>query len=269
MTTYCIGDVQGCYCELRSLLNIIKFDKDKDTLWFVGDLVNRGPNSLEVLRFIKNLPRKIVVLGNHDLHLIMLYYKATNFSSVSLDQVIEAPDSGELIEWLKNQRLFYYDAESQYCMMHAGLPPQWNLATAKKLAKEAEEALQGPNFKNFLVTMYGNEPNKWSEDLTGNDRLRFIINAFTRIRFCTNDGVLNFTCDTKIGSQPKNYYPWFKIQSRHSKDLKILFGHWAALMGKVYEPNIYALDTGCVWGGALTAMRIDTQEKSSVPCLCP
>lgn len=268
MSTYCIGDVQGCYDELQLLLKTLNFDRDQDTLWFVGDLVNRGPKSLAVLRFIKDLPHKQVVLGNHDLHLIMLYYGAANFSRSSLDHVLEAHDAAELILWLKNQPLFYYDRETEFCLVHAGFPPEWDLSLIMRCATEAEKALQAEDFRDFLPHLYGNEPDQWSENLHGFERLRYIINALTRIRFCTQEGKLNFTCSTNIGGQPPGYHPWYQIESRKSKDLKIIFGHWAALMGKVSDPNLFALDTGCVWGGTLTAMRLDTREKISVPCMC-
>lgn len=266
MSTYCIGDVQGCFIELRQLLQLVAFDPAKDRLWFVGDLVNRGPNSLEALRFIKQLPNVKVVLGNHDFHLLALYHKATKTRSNDLEPIINAADSAELIDWLRKQPLLYHDLEFDCVLVHAGIYPFWTLAKAKEYAHEVENFLQKDNYADLFSHMYGNKPNKWDDKLSGWRRIRFIINSFTRMRFCDISGQLDFSFQGEIGSQPEKLIPWFKMPERKNKDAKIIFGHWAALEGKVLEPNLYALDTGCVWGKSLTALRLDDKKLFQVPC---
>lgn len=266
MATYCIGDVQGCFTELMRLLELIDFDERRDTLWFVGDLVNRGPNSLEVLRYVKQLVKKIVVLGNHDLHLLVFYHQFVNFESESLQAIIEADDCDELLAWLRRCPLFHFDSELNYVLAHAGLYPGWDLATTQRLAAEAEQVLRSDNYEVFLQHLYGNQPNKWNEELQDWDRLRFIVNSLTRMRFCSLDGELDFSCVGKVGSGPEGFVPWFKIPWRKSRDQRIVFGHWAALEGETNEPNVFALDTGCLWGGALTAMRLEDQKLFSCSC---
>lgn len=266
MSTYCIGDVQGCYQELQDLLSLISFDPLGDALWFVGDLVNRGSHSLETLRFVKNLPQKVVVLGNHDFHLLALYCKVAICSKHSLSEVINAEDADQLMEWLRQQPLLHHDERLGYVMTHAGLYPWWSLNQAKKLAQEVEQVLRGDDFCALLAHMYGNQPSSWSENLRGWDRLRFIINAFVRMRFCDAKESLDLVTDGKIGTQSPQHFPWFKAPDRKTKELKILFGHWAALEGITDEPNAIALDTGCVWGRSLTAMRLEDARKFSVKC---
>lgn len=280
MPTYCIGDIHGCFAELEALLDLIKFDSNKDQLYFVGDLVNRGPDSLKVLRFIKQLPNTIVTLGNHDLHLLELYYRTVDFESEHLRQVLAAPDCNELITWLKNQRLLVYDSKFNAAIVHAGILPQWNLQQALSLAAEAEQILQS-NSLDFFQNMYGDEPDEWSDNLKGYARFRFIINAFTRMRFCSPSGKLDFTCQEKTG--PLNYLPWFQVPQRRCKNMDIVFGHWAAMEGKcdqvtptwsttfrdgvkisTVESHIYALDTGCVWGGSLTALRLEDKQLFTI-----
>jgi bis(5'-nucleosyl)-tetraphosphatase (symmetrical) len=266
MATYCIGDIQGCFQELQTLLHTIKFNSNKDYLWFVGDLVNRGPESLEVLRFIKALPNKIVVLGNHDLHLLTIFHKTTQFETKWFQKILAAPDAHELIDWVRKQKLLYYNHKFDTILVHAGIIPDWDLDSALKYAAEVEAVLGAKNYIEFLKHMYGNEPHQWNEKLVSWDRLRFFVNCFTRLRFCTKDNKLDFTANGKIGSQPENYFPWFNIPERKTKNHKIVFGHWAALAGKVFEPNVYALDTGCVWGGELTALRLEDMQRFAVPC---
>ncbi len=266
MATYAIGDVQGCYDELQALLAKIHFDPHVDQLWFVGDLVNRGPKSLDVLRFIKQLPKPAVItLGNHDLHLLAVAAGVQSKSAKdTLDEILQADDCEQLCSWLAQQHLVYHDATLGFTMVHAGLIPQWDLATALTLNQEIEYLLQGNARHDFFKHMYGDQPDTWNDDLPGWERARFIINCFTRIRYCTPASKLDLATKTPIGTQPQGFLPWFKIPDRQHKSLQILFGHWASLEGKIDEPNVYALDTGCVWGGWLTALCLQTKEKFQV-----
>jgi len=266
MPTYCIGDVQGCYDELQSLLQLINFDRKNDTLWFVGDLVNRGPKSLDVLRFVRKLKKCIVVLGNHDFHLLAVYHKLTHPRSHILDSVLKAEDSLELINWLRKCPLLHYDLNFNCVLVHAGLLPQWNLHTAIQCASEVENVLKSDHYIDLLKHMYGNKPDRWSLRLRGWSRLRFIINSFTRMRFCHMDGRLDFHYQCKVGMQPTEYLPWFKVPTRKVRNVEIVFGHWAALDGEIDEPYMYALDTGCVWGKGLTAMRLEDKKRFQVNC---
>jgi len=266
MATYCIGDVQGCFDELEQLLRIINYDYNKDHLWFVGDLVNRGKKSLEVLRFVSDLPNTKIVLGNHDLHLLNFYNKIVDFDISNLEQILTAPDGQKLVNWLHTQPLFYYDQKHNCALVHAGIYPGWDLQDALNYASEAEKVLRGENYIDFLKVMYGDVPEIWHNNLSGFERLRFIVNAFTRMRFCTLQGNLEFNNTGKIDTAPQGYMPWFKIPWRKTKDVKIIFGHWAALEGKTDEPNAIALDTGCVWGKSLTALRIDDGVRFSCSC---
>lgn len=263
MATYCIGDIQGCFDEFEQLLKIINYDHNHDHLWFVGDLVNRGPKSLEVLRLIKDLPNTKIVLGNHDLHLLNFYNKIVDFETSHLEQILTAPDGKKLVEWLKNQPLVYHNLKHNCVLVHAGIYPGWDLANALKYAQEVEKLFRGKDYLDFLKHMYGNKPTIWHDDLKGWKRERFIINAFTRMRFCDLQGNLEFDHAGKIDTAPTGYFPWFKIPWRKTKNIKIIFGHWAALEGKADETNVYALDTGCVWGGSLTAFRIEDNAKFS------
>ncbi len=259
MATYVIGDVQGCYDELKQLLKQIKFDPKKDTLWFCGDLVNRGPKSLEVLRFVRGLGKSaITVLGNHDLHLIATWKKVdrSEKSNLALAPILNAPDCNKLLNWLRKQPLIYQDPKLGYTMLHAGLPPQWSLKQAHSYAREVELVLGGSQLNAFLNNMYGNKPKKWRDDLTGWERLRFIVNCFTRLRYCKSNGRLDFNYKGKPGSQMKDYKPWFMVKNRQSKSDQIVFGHWSTL-GLYQNHNVNGVDTGCLWGGKLTALQID------------
>lgn len=271
MGTYCIGDIHGCYDELQKLLHIINFDPQKDKLWFTGDLVNRGPKSLEVLRFVKSLPDAKTVLGNHDLHLLALaYYKSDVDEKHNLHDILTADDKQELLDWLRKRPLFYHDKKLNYTLAHAGIYPLWNLTQAKTYANEVEKILAGSDYQELLKHMYGNNPNKWSINLKKWQRSRFIINCFTRMRFCDKNGRLDLTHQGKIGTQPKEYLPWYEVPNRPTRNTKILFGHWAALGGSISAPkmpNVYALDTGCVWSGCLTAMRLEDREVFKVSCV--
>ncbi len=269
MATYAVGDLQGCLEALQCLLKRVAFDPAKARLWLVGDLVNRGPQSLDTLRFLYSIRESLVcVLGNHDLHLLAAGKNIERLKKAdTLREIIEAPDRAELLEWLRQQKLMHYDEQRNVALVHAGIPPQWSLRKALKCAAEVETALRDDNlFAPYLDGMYGNDPAKWDNDLKGVTRLRVITNYFTRMRFCTAEGKLDLKSKEGLDSAPPGYKPWFLHKERKTKDLKIIFGHWAALEGKVLEPGISALDTGCVWGGALTLMNVDNGERLSCKC---
>jgi bis(5'-nucleosyl)-tetraphosphatase (symmetrical) len=274
MATYAIGDIQGCFEQLQELLHRLKFDPDQDQLWFTGDLVNRGPGSLETLRFVKALgTQAITVLGNHDLHLLAVAAGyVPKHKKDTIDDILNAPDREELLEWLRQQPLIHHDTRLGYTLLHAGLPPHWDLNDAQQHAHEVETVLRGDEYHGFLEHMYGNKPNRWSDDLEGWDRLRFITNCFTRLRYCDAKGKLCLKSKGRPGSQPKPYLPWFEVPGRASRDMHIVFGHWSAL-GTHNVAGVYALDTGCLWGGKLTAMRLDGGNQASSPRLisieCP
>ena len=258
MAIHAIGDIQGCYDELRLLLDRLRFDPAADWLWFVGDLVNRGPASLQVLRFARALgERAIVVLGNHDLHLLALAAGNRRHARKSnLDAVLAAPDRDELLHWLRHRPLLHHDAEHRILLVHAGLPPQWDLAEAQACAREVEVVLRGPDHRDWFHVMYGNQPERWSPGLTGTERRRFIVNCLTRLRFCTLDGALALGEKGELGSQAPGLVPWFKVPGRRTRDQRIVFGHWSTL-GYWQGDNVWAIDSGCLWGGGLTALRID------------
>ena len=255
MATYAIGDIQGCYSTFRRMLDGLSFDPARDRLWLVGDLVNRGPQSLAVLRFVKGLgARAITVLGNHDLHLLVVAAgHVRQHAGDTLNAVLRAPDRDELLDWLRRRKLMH--AAGRYAMVHAGLLPQWTIAKALALAREVEAALQSDDYGEFLRHMYGNQPDRWREDLTGFDRLRAIINTFTRLRLCTTAGRMEFAHKGKPVGLPRGYQPWFTVPRRRNRATTIIFGHWAAL-GLYMDSNVAGLDTGCVWGRELTALRL-------------
>lgn len=267
MSIYAIGDVQGCFAELQALLNVIQFNPSKDTLWFTGDLVNRGPDSLAVLRFVKGLGKaQISILGNHDLHLLALFFGKRKLQAEdTLAAILEAPDRDELLSWLQHLPLFYHDKNLNFSMVHAGLAPSWSIKQAALLAAEVETAIRKhPDF--FFEHMYGDLPDLWREDLEGIGRLRCIVNYFTRMRFCNSEGRMDLTYKGEIAGKPSALMPWFDVPNRVNVNDAIIFGHWAALNGKTTVPNVFALDTGCVWGNCLTAMRLDDQQRFTVPC---
>jgi bis(5'-nucleosyl)-tetraphosphatase (symmetrical) len=270
MTTYAIGDIQGCYDPFRRLLDKLEFDPGSDQLWLVGDLVNRGPDSLGVLRYVRGLGEAAVtVLGNHDLHLLALGAGNDKTAAMSsLHDVLMAPDREELLHWLRHRPLMHYDASKDFAMVHAGLAPQWDLLQALSCAREVEDALQGPEYRGFLHAMYGNQPAKWSPTLKGMDRLRFITNCMTRMRYCLPDGTLGLKEKGPVGTQTKPYIPWFEIPWRASSDFRLVIGHWSTL-GYMAKNNVWALDTGCLWGFSLTAIPIRKKkdiEPISLDC---
>jgi bis(5'-nucleosyl)-tetraphosphatase (symmetrical) len=269
MAVYAIGDIQGCYDELRRALDVVDFDAAVDRLWCVGDLVNRGPKSLEVLRFIRDLGKAaICVLGNHDLHLLALAAgNSKHRNEASLAGVLTASDRDELLHWLRHRPLLHFDRSVDFVMLHAGLPPQWDLATAMDCAQELEQVLQSSEADDFFLQMYGNKPDRWTPELSGIARLRFITNCFTRLRYCDADGRLALREKGPPGSQRKGRIPWFEHPQRATSGQRIVFGHWSTL-GYVARHNAWALDTGCLWGGALTLLRLDQSRPApqSVPC---
>jgi len=267
MAHYAIGDVQGCFNTLENLLKKINFNPNSDQLWFCGDLVNRGPKSLETLRFIKSLQENhkqnsaIVTLGNHDLHLLGIHFGVVKTKvSDTLKDILNAPDRDELLSWLLQQPLFYQNTRLGYCMTHAGIPPQWSIKKTRKYAQEVEIQLRSKRPKDFFQNMYGNEPSRWDNSLTGWGRLRLITNYLTRMRFCSLTGKLDFESKGYLEDCPNGFIPWFESPERDNDRLHILFGHWAALQGNCPHQNIFALDTGCAWGKQLSALRLEDQK---------
>ena len=269
MATYAVGDLQGCLQPLQCLLERVAFDPARDKLWLVGDLVNRGPQSLETLRFLYSIRDALVcVLGNHDLHLLAAAHNVERLKKHdTLQEILDAPDRADLLEWLRQQKLMHYDEQRDIALVHAGIAPQWTLKKALKRAAEVEEVLRDDaRLPLFLDGMYGNEPACWDGDLHGVTRLRVITNYFTRMRFCTEDGTLDLKSKEGVDTAPPGYAPWFSWPSRKTRGQKIIFGHWAALEGQCDEPGLTALDSGCVWGGAMTLMNIDSGEKHRCDC---
>lgn len=262
MAIYAIGDLQGCYDSFRHLLDELDFDPARDRLWLVGDLVNRGPKSLKTLRFARELGDSLVtVLGNHDLHLLALASGAIRYTSrfATLKNTLDAPDLDELVDWLRHRPLAHYSTELDTLLVHAGLYPGWSVKKALKRAAEVEAALRSPAYASLLGKMYGNTPRKWSGKLKGAARLRFIINAFTRMRMLTRNMSLNFAHTGNPWSARKDLRAWFDFEGVAERETRIVFGHWSAL-GLIVLPNLVSLDTGCVWGRQLSAARIDTDE---------
>lgn len=272
MAVYAVGDLQGCLQPLQQLLDQVNFDPANDQLWLVGDLVNRGPQSLQTLRFLYGIRQSLVItLGNHDLHLLacakhphLLKRKDT------IAEILAAEDAPQLLSWLSQQKLMHYDSQLNICMSHAGIPPQWSLSQALELAAEVEQVLcDEQHATEFFAQMYGNEPALWSDELTGMARLRLITNYFTRMRFCRANGQLNL--DNKLGPKhaPEGFAPWFTHQSKILTTSKIIFGHWAALKGRTNHPSAIGLDTGCVWGSKLTLYNLHSGEYHSCKCNKP
>jgi bis(5'-nucleosyl)-tetraphosphatase (symmetrical) len=266
MAVYAIGDVQGCYDSLRKLLDHLRFHPLHDRLWFAGDIVNRGGQSLETLRFIKSLDdAAIVVLGNHDLHLLAEQVKAPEKRqrSAELKAVLDAPDSEELLTWLRHRPLLHHDEALNFTMVHAGLAPQWTLATAKQQAQFVQNMLRGDKYAEMLPRIYGNRPRSWSKDLKGLNRLRAAINIFTRMRYCDVRGQIAFEAKGMPGTQPAGYYPWYEVPQHKHRPFRVVFGHWS-MLGRFEGCGVYCLDTGCVWGRKLTALRLDVDEPQFI-----
>jgi bis(5'-nucleosyl)-tetraphosphatase (symmetrical) len=265
MATYAIGDLQGCFAPLERLLAKIRFDPFRDRLWFVGDLVNRGPDSLRCLRFVRSLGEAaITVLGNHDLHLVCVAEGAQKARARdTLDDVLDAPDRDELVEWLRHRPLMH--VERGFALVHAGLLPEWSMKKAASLAREVEEALRGRRYRALLKRMYGDEPSRWSERLRGFDRLRVVINAMTRLRVCDDDGSMVLEYKGEPGEPSDAWTPWFDMPRRRSRDHAVVCGHWSAL-GRVVRDDLLAIDSGCVWGRSLTAVRLEDREVFGVRC---
>lgn len=271
MATYVIGDIHGCFDELQQLLIKIAFNVSSDTLWFTGDLVNGGTKSLETLLFIKNLGSKaICVLGNHDLTLLRAIINntpANHLKNQALQQILNHQQCHELTAWLQQLPLIHYDIQKNILLVHAGLAPQWDLNQALTLAKELATIIKGPQAATFFANMFGDEPALWQDNLTGWERYRCITNYLTRLRFCRNDGFMNLVAKGPVHDAPANMLPWYAVPSRLTRNIKIIFGHWAALQGQVSEHNVIAVDTGCVWGHHLTALRLEDNYKFTVPRL--
>ncbi len=265
MTSYAIGDVQGCYSELQCLLDRIAFNPKQDEIWFLGDLVNRGEDSLKALRFAHSIDARLV-LGNHDLHMLACYYSARHQlkKKDTLAEIFSAPDSDELMHWMLSKQMVHWDQERNLVLSHAGIPHFWSASEALALGREVESVLRGENRQTFFDNMYGNLPDAWSPELEGVDRWRVITNYLTRMRFIGEKGQLDFAAKEDLASGPKGFKPWFTCE--RADDTRIVFGHWAAIQGKTGSKQFVALDTGCVWGGQLTAMNLDSGERIACDC---
>ena len=265
MATYAIGDLQGCFGPLERVLGAARFDPARDRAWFVGDLVNRGPESLKCLRFVRSLgDAAVAVLGNHDLHLVCV---AEGIQPLrprdTLEDILDAPDRDELVEWLRHRPLFH--AEGGFALVHAGLLPQWSVKRAGELAREVEAALQAPDHRGFLERMYGDKPDNWDEDLRGIDRLRVIVNAMTRMRVCDERGAMALKFKGEPDEAHEGLTPWFDMPGRRSADHVMVCGHWSAL-GLEIRPDLLSLDSGCVWGRCLTAVRLEDRRVFQADC---
>ncbi len=269
MSIYAIGDVQGCYTQLKQLIDKIGFRSDCDKLWFAGDIVNRGPDSLKTVRFIKSLEdNAVTVLGNHDLHLLAVANgRGKQNKKDTFKDILTASDSDVLLDWLSHRPLMHYKKKYNVCLVHAGIHPAWNTKLALSSAAEVESILQGPRAHEFFQHMYGDKPGKWSSNLAGWDRLRFITNVFTRMRYINESHKLCLKYKGSPGKQPEGIRPWFEFE-RASIDLKIVFGHWSTLKDPQLD-NLYPLDTGCLWGGKLSALKINHKMKKHVRIKCP
>lgn len=266
MTDYAIGDIQGCYDPLKAVLAKVDFSPSRDRLWVAGDLINRGPASLQTLRYIKSLgDAAVVVLGNHDLHFLAVVLGGHGLKRKdTLEDILSAPDCDKLVSWLRQQHLCVHDSERNLMMAHAGVPHIWSAEQALIYAREVEKVIRGDQAGEYFSLMYGNKPEGWNDSLTGMDRWRVITNYFTRMRFIASDGKLELTAKESAGTAPEGFAPWFEFP--RTDNLQVVFGHWAALEGKTGVERFVGLDTGCVWGGALTMMNLDTAEKIRCGC---
>jgi bis(5'-nucleosyl)-tetraphosphatase (symmetrical) len=267
VATYAIGDIQGCYAEFTQLLDLISFDPERDRLWIVGDLVNRGPDSLAVVRHVRSLGAAAVcVLGNHDLHLLAIRYGGHSpGSGDTFGDLLAADDADEIFAWMRRMPLLVDDPGLGFCMVHAGIPHIWNLVQASRLAREVERVIQGDDYLEFFAAMYGNRPDRWDDALLGMDRWRVITNYFTRMRLIDKAGRLDFTHKGALDAAPRGWHPWYRLRMRNPLPRKLLFGHWAAIDGVTGDSSIIALDTGCVWGRSLTALCLETGRLTRVP----
>ncbi len=267
MATYAIGDVQGCYSEFSRLLELIRFDPGQDRLWLLGDLVNRGPESLRVVRLVRSLgDAAVTVLGNHDLHFLAIHLGGHSMNRHdTFSDLFEAEDVDEIADWYCRQPFIVVDDDLGCAMVHAGIPHIWSLDKALLLAQEVQSELMGERRTRYFERMYGNQPNAWREDHSGMDRLRVITNYFTRMRLLDDKARMNFSHKGAPGDAPRGLLPWYEFRARHPLPLKLLFGHWAALEQGTGHAELVALDTGCVWGRELTALCLETDQRYSVP----
>lgn len=272
MASYVIGDLQGCYEELQALLKQIQYNEETDFLWFAGDIVNRGPNSLACLEFVKRLQEQNkaqIVLGNHDFHLLAAYAGLETYVSKSdtLTEILQAPHATNLIDWLRHQPLMVKHDFLPIAMVHAGIPPQWSISEALSHAKEVESILQSDSWKDAIKHhLFGSDAKTWSDTLDGWERIRYIVNAFARMRYCNDKGKLDFK--QKMSPNPNEqtkYQPWFSHANRKNKDYEIFFGHWSTL-GALDAYNIHSTDTGCLWGGELTAYCLEDKTRHTLKC---
>ncbi|MDO4627266.1 MAG: bis(5'-nucleosyl)-tetraphosphatase (symmetrical) ApaH [Pasteurellaceae bacterium] len=262
MATYIVGDLHGCYDELQRLLQQVNFNLEYDQLYLTGDLVARGNDSLACLRFVKSLGKAAhTVLGNHDLHLLATALGIKPVKAIDrVDELFDAPDFADLIEWLRQQPLLIHSPEQNFILVHAGISPDWDLNTALSCAREVENVLRNSDYYTMIEQMYQNQPDRWSADLHGMDRLRYNINVLTRMRFCYLDHRLDFACKAPLNQAPSELTPWFNLANPLYQQIPILFGHWASLVDCPTPPTIYALDTGCVWGNRLTMLRWEDKQ---------
>lgn len=268
MATILVGDIHGCYDQLQRLLVTASFNPEEDNLWLTGDLVARGSQSLAVLRFAKSLGTKLKLsLGNHDLHLLAIYAGISRCKKKDkFTQILEAPDCDELMTWLRKQPVLQFDDKLKLLMVHSGISPQWNLSVTLCCAEELTTALAGDNYAYFLAGIYGDKPDYWSPNLQGTNRLRYISNVFTRMRYCYSDARLNFDFKDRPDLAPATLKPWFMLPSQIPPEYSIVFGHWASLRGRGTPNRIYALDTACCWGGQLTALRFEDKRYFRQSC---
>jgi bis(5'-nucleosyl)-tetraphosphatase (symmetrical) len=269
MSIYAIGDIQGCYKSLRNLIKQSGFKASTDKLWFCGDLVNRGPQSADVLRYIMGLGDTAhCVLGNHDLNLLAVAYgKRESKEQDTLDEILNAPDSNEMLKWLRHQPLFHQSKKYRICMVHAGIYPGWSITKTIKLAKEVQQVLRKGDYETLLEEMYGNSPAYWDDNLQGWDRLRFITNVMTRMRYLDSSGALDLDIKCSPGKQGPGHHPWYSIEAKRKKDWRVFFGHWSTL-GLHWQNNAICLDSGCLWGGKLTAARVNDEKIQFLSLNC-
>ena len=269
MSLYAIGDVQGCFNALEKLLNHIDFDPDKDELWFTGDLVNRGPQSLETLHYVRQLGDKArCVLGNHDIYLLKVLSGLEDPpSNGCLEPILGDKQRDQLCDWLRHRPLFVFEAKKKLAMVHAGLLPSWDFNTAKMRAEKVEQQLQAKDYKDFLKTLNSKKPDAWHDEMTPSEQLQITVNVMTRIRFCDDKEQLALSCKGSLGQQPAGFKPWFEWPQQRAADITVVTGHWAAL-GFLQRPGLLAIDTGCVWGQQLTAYRLDAdnEKRFSIEC---